>query len=71
MLTRTKPQEELGTRRCMEKKKTQRKHSELKEPYEMLDKTKTLNTNSWIEEGQRKSPKMNQSNWKGALQKPL
>ena len=26
----------------MEKKKTQRKHSELKEPYEMLDKTKTL-----------------------------
>ena len=41
MLTRTKPQEELGTRRCMEKKK-KRKHSELKEPYEILDKTKTL-----------------------------
>ena len=43
MLTRTKPQEELGTRRCVEKK-TQRKHSELKEPYEMLDKTETLTT---------------------------
>ncbi len=41
MLTRTKPQEELGTRRSMEKKH-QRKHSKLKEPYEMLDKTKTL-----------------------------
>ena len=27
----------------------------------MLNKTKTLNTNSWIEEGQRKSHKMNQT----------
>ena len=44
----------------------QRKHSELKEPQEMLNKTKTLTT---IEDGQRKSPKMNQSNWKGALRK--
>ena len=43
MLTRTKPQEELGTRRCI-KKQQQWKHSELKEPYEMLDKTKTLTT---------------------------
>ena len=42
MLTGTKPQEELGTRRCMEKKP--RKHSELKEPDEMLNKTKTLTT---------------------------
>ena len=42
MLTRTKPQKELGTRRCM--KKPQRKHSELKEPYETLHKTKTLTT---------------------------
>ena len=41
MLTRTKPQKELGTRSCM-KKHTQRKHSELKEPHETLDKTKTL-----------------------------
>ena len=40
MLTRTKPQKELGTR-CMEKK-PERKHSELKEPDEMLNKTKTL-----------------------------
>ena len=59
MLTTTKPQEELGTQ-CMTPH-PQRKHSELKEPYEMLNKTKTLNTNSWIEEGQRKSPKMNQT----------
>ena len=42
MLTRTKPQKELGTR-CMEKK-PERKHSELKEPDEMLNKTKTLTT---------------------------
>ena len=42
MLTRTKTQKELGTRRCM--KKPQRKHSELKEPYETLHKTKTLTT---------------------------
>ena len=40
MLTRTKQEEEQGTRRCMEKK-AQRKHSELKEPDEMLNKTKT------------------------------
>ena len=44
MLARTKPQEEQGTRRCMEKKKKKGKHSELKEPYEILDKTKTLTT---------------------------
>ena len=38
----------------------------------MLNKVKPLNkNNTWAEEGQRKSPKMNQSNWKGALQKPL
>ena len=67
MLTRTKPQEELGTKRCI--KTHQRKHSELKESYEMLNKTKTLTTIARLnfEEGQRKSPKMKQSNWKGAL----
>ena len=32
---------------------------------------KTTNYNSWAEEGQRKSPKMNQPNWKGAHRKPL
>ena len=49
-----------------------RKHAELKEPYEMLNKRKTLTTIATnVEEGQSKSPKMNQSNWKGALQKPL
>ena len=40
MPTRTKQQEELGTRRCI--KTHQRKHSELKEPDQMLNKTKTL-----------------------------
>ena len=40
------------------------KQSEWKEPYEMLNRAKSLsNNNSWAEEGQRKSPKMNQSNW--------
>ena len=41
MLTRTKPQEELGTR---PPPPPPRKHSELKEPGEMLNKTKTLTT---------------------------
>ena len=65
MLTKTKPQEELGTRRCMNPcphPHTPRKHSELKEPYEMLNKTKTLTTITIKIEGQRKSSKMNQSN---------
>ena len=39
MLTRTKPQEELGTRRCM-KKETPKVR--IKEADEMLNKTKTL-----------------------------
>ena len=59
MLPRTKPQEELGTRRCI-KKNTQRKHSELKEPDEMLNKTKTLTTIVWQKKAKEK-----------ALQKPL
>ena len=29
--------------------------------------SKKIHNNSHIEDGQRKSPKMNQSNWKGAL----
>ena len=49
MLTRTKPQEKLGTRRCMTPPTPlhaphPRIHSELKEIYEMLNKTKTLTT---------------------------
>ena len=53
-------------------KRPKKKHSEWKEPHEMLNRAKPLcNNNSWAEEGQRKSPKMNQSNRKGALQKPL
>ena len=53
-------------------KRPERKHSEWKEPYETLNRAKPLsNNNSWAEEGQIKSPNMNQSNWKVALQKPL
>ena len=53
-------------------KRPKRKHSECKEPYEMLNTAKPLsNNNSWTEEGQRKSPKMNQSNQKRTLQKSL
>ena len=53
-------------------KKTQRKHSKLKEPYAMLHKTKTLTKKiARQKKGQRKSPNMNQSNSKGTLQKPL
>jgi len=44
MLTRTKSQEELGTRRCITPPPSPRKCSELKEPDEMLNKTKTLTT---------------------------
>ena len=43
MLTRTKPQKELGTRRCMPPH-PHTEYSELKDPYEMLHKTKTLTT---------------------------
>jgi len=50
-------------------KRRRRKHSELKEPCETLNKN--TNNNSHIEEGQRKNPKMNQSNHRGTLQKPL
>ena len=50
-------------------KRRRRKHSELKEPCEMLNKN--TNNNSHIEEGQRKNPTMNQSNQRGTLQKPL
>jgi len=51
-------------------KRPKRKHSELKKPYEMLNRAKPLSdNNSWAEEVQRKSPKMKHSNRKGALQK--
>ncbi len=70
--TRTKPQEKLGTRRCMTTPilhpTLRTKHSELKEPDEILNETKS---HSQTEDSQRKSPTMNQSNWKGTPQKPL
>ena len=41
-------------------------------PKKKLNEAKSLsNNNSWAKEGQRKAPKMNQSNQKGALRKPL
>jgi len=43
MLTRTKPQEKNWYKKEYGKKKKEA-HSELKEPCEMLDKTKTLTT---------------------------
>ena len=55
MLTRTKQQEELDTRRCI--KTHQRKHSELKEPREMLDKTKTLTTTARQKKAKEKALK--------------
>ena len=55
MLTRTKPQEELGTKRCI--KTHQRKHSELKESYEMLNKTKTLTTIARLKKAKEKALK--------------
>ena len=47
--------------------KTKRKYSELKEPCEMLDKTKTRTIIARQNKAKRKSPKMNQSNSKGTL----
>ena len=47
MLNGTKPQEELGTRRYINiptPHPSTRNHSDLKEPDEMLNKTKTLTT---------------------------
>ena len=66
--TQNKTTRRVGYKKVSEKRR-RRKHSELKEPCEMLNKN--TNNNSHIEEGQRKPPKMNQSNWKGTLQKPL
>ena len=40
----------------------------IKEPDETLDKTKTLTAR---QKKTKKSPKMKNSNWKGALQNPL
>ena len=50
-------------------KHPQRKHSELKEPEEMLHKAKTLTAIARQKKAKEKSCKTNQSNWKEALQK--
>ena len=51
-------------------KTSERKHSELKDQiWWKTEQNKKTNNNSQTEEGQRKSPKMKQSNWKGALTK--
>ena len=56
MLTRTKPQEELGTR-CMEKKKKKKPKGRIKEPDEMLNKTKTLRTIARLRKAKEKGLK--------------
>ena len=60
MLTRTKPQEELDTERCMEKEREekQKKAKErIKEPYEMLNKRKTLTTIARLKKAKEKALK--------------
>ena len=52
-------------------KNSERKHSELNDQIWWKTEQNKKTNNSQTEEAQRKSPKMNQSNWKGALQKPL
>ena len=54
MLTRTKPQEELGTRRCMKKEKPK---GRIKEPDEMLNKTKRLTTIAKLKKAKEKGLK--------------
>ena len=59
MQTRTKPQEELGTR-CMEKKnrkKTTTPKGRIKEPDEMLNKTNTLTTIAKLKKAKEKGLK--------------
>ena len=59
MLTRTKPQEELGTR-CMEKnprKTTTTPKVRIKEPDEMLNKIKTLTTIAKLKKAKEKGLK--------------
>ena len=51
-------------------KKTQKEAFRMKGALWNAKRSKTTN-NSWAQEGQRKSPKMNRSNRKGALQKLL
>ena len=61
-----------GTWAEVYEKRPKRKHSELNEPYEMVNRAKPLrNNNSRAEEDQRKSPNVKHSNRKGALRKPL
>ncbi len=55
MLTRTKPQEELGTRRCMQK--TRKEAFRIKGALWKAEQNKNTNNHSQTEEGQRKSPK--------------
>ena len=54
MLIGTKPQEDLGTRRCM-KKETPK--GRIKEPYEMLKKRKTLTTIARLKKAKEKALK--------------
>ena len=59
MLTRTKPQDELGTGRCL--KKAPKEAFRMKGSWWNAEQNKNINSKSQTEEGQRKSPKMNQT----------
>ena len=67
MLTRTKPQEELGTRRCM-KKETPK--GRIKEPDEMLNKTKTLTTIAKLKKAKEKGLKWTSQTGKEPYENP-
>ena len=60
-----------GYKKVCGKNTPKKKYSELKEAYEMLNKTKTLTTIARQKKAKEKALKMKQSSWKGALQKPL
>ena len=57
-----------GYKKVYEKKNTKGSIQNSKEADETLDKTKTITAR---QKKTKKSPKMKNSNWKGALQKPL
>ena len=74
MLTRTKPQKELGRRMCMPSP-TPTPHPkgsiQLKEPYEMLNKTKTLTTIVRQKKAKEKFLKLTSQTGKEPYKKPL
>ena len=61
-----------GYKKVYKKTKNKNKNKgRIMEPYEILNKTSTLTTIARLKKAKEKALKMNQSNWKGALRKPL